>query len=324
MISVTYHAFFLGNEYEHLPKSMVITTEQLDYQIRHLKNLHQFYHPNDIILSIEKTGVPPPNAVVLTFDDAHLGQATVAERVLNQHDIKGFFFAPTCIINDRILPTVEKQRLLQYFRTDYSLFYNGFCEKLREFCPDIEPILYLPSETAISSALDYYAEYKFYSPLERLYRKVRETIIPTDKFDTIINLMFGEIFNEQEIVDSYYMNWEHLKQLKKNGHEIGGHGHLHLLETSIDPEMAINDAAHCLDLLSTNLQYKPRTYAYPYGIFKKETEEYLKQKGIQISFTCREGIGMEYSPLRMDRLDCQNLPFDLSAPITHWSINEMA
>lgn len=194
---------------------------------------------------------------------------------------------------------------------------------LLEYCPELSSNKYLPTEANISSALDYYAEYKFYSPLERLYRKVRENYIASSIFDTIISEMFKQRFCEDEILEKYYMSWEDLIVLNEKGHEIGGHGHNHLLETSVNSETAISDVIKAISLLEEKIGPFPRAYAYPYGIFKNETENYLKEAGIQIAFTCRSGLGIDENRLRIDRLDCKAFPFEINSAPNSWSVNEL-
>lgn len=321
MITVTYH-LIAPPEATLLHPHLSINPTNLEKQIKHLAKWHNIISNKDLLTSLEK-GYLPKNSTALTFDDAHRGQIEFALPILEKLNIKAYFFVPTCILEEKKLPIVEKQRLLQYAKINtYEDFYNRFCDQIYNFVPDLPEEIYRPFPTTVENALDYYAEYSFYTPLERLYRKIRNTMLTNQEFEMIIHLMFKDSFNESEIIEKYFLNWDDVQKIAELGHEVGGHGHAHLLETDVDTQVIHKDVSHALNLLNKKLNHPVKTYAYPYGIFSQFTEECLKKNNIKTAFTCKPGLGFEGSPLRIDRFDCQDFPFVENVAPNRWSLKE--
>jgi peptidoglycan/xylan/chitin deacetylase (PgdA/CDA1 family) len=322
MFTLVYHAI-ANKEDSMLPSGIVVSPTALEGQLDYLLHYHQPAAVEDV-LDVKTEADLPENSFCITFDDGFKGQKQHALDILEERGLRGFFFVPTCILENRVLPTVERQRLLQYSNGDYRDFYDAFVRGVQEFYPEVPEGDYLPTPANLESALSYYAEYAFYSPLERLYRKVRETMLPNTVFETIIDRMFGAAFNEAQIMETYFLTWDDVRAIKERGHEVGGHGHMHLLESNINAKQAVADHHLSLSLLEAHLGRPVRSYAYPYGIYTPETLAFLKERGILASFTCRAGRGIEGSMLLADRYDCKAFPFDALAEANALSCEEMA
>src|SRR5262249_20906701 len=144
-------------------------------------------------------------------------------------------------------------RLLQYSNGPYEDFYKRFAKEICERYADLPESSYALTSENLEGALSYYAEYDFYSPMERLYRKVRETMLPNEIFETIIETMFADAFSEEVIVEHHFLSWDNLRRIRDRGHHIGGHGHKHLLESNLDGAAVVEDHLHCMGLLHDNL-----------------------------------------------------------------------
>jgi peptidoglycan/xylan/chitin deacetylase (PgdA/CDA1 family) len=305
-----------------LPSGILVSPEQLAGQLDHMLRYHKAVTAHEIA-SAMACGELPKNSFSVTFDDGFRGQHDVALSILEARGVQGMFFVPTCIVNDRHLPTVERQRLLQYSNGPYEDFYTRFTLEVAERCPELAESAYAATPQNLQSALSYYAEYHFYSPMERLYRKVRETMLPNETFEAIIEAMFADAFKEEEIITRHFLNWDDLRRMRDRGHHIGGHGHKHLLESNIDGRVAAADHLRSVELLRNNLGFEVTSYAYPYGIFQPETVDALAGVGVEIAFTCRAGIGFDGSPLLIDRYDCKAFPFNANANVGPHSVAEM-
>lgn len=311
MITLTYHEVAVASG-SMLPPGILVSPDQFANQLDHMLRHHRPVKAEQVARSMIN-GELPENSFAVTFDDGFRGQHDVALDILEARGIEGMFFVPTCIVHHRQLPTVERQRLLQYSNGPYEDFYKRFASEIRNRYPELPESSYALTQENLDAALPYYAEYDFYSPPERLYRKVRETMLPNEVFEAIIEAMFADAFREEEIVERHFLSWDHLRRMRDRGHHIGGHGHKHLLESNIDGTIAAQDHLHCMGLLRDNLGIEVRSYAYPYGIYTPETVAALAGAGVELAFTCRAGIGFESSPLLIDRYDCKAFPFESSA-----------
>ncbi len=321
MITLTYHEVAVAGG-SMLPPGILVSPDQLANQLDHMLRYHQPATAEQVARSMIE-GRLPENSFAVTFDDGFRGQHDFALDILEARGIEGMFFVPTCIVHHRQLPTVERQRLLQYSNGPYEDFYKRFIREIHGRYPELSESSYALTQENLDAALSYYAEYDFYTPMERLYRKVRETMLPNEVFEAIIETMFAEAFREEEIVERHFLRWDHLCHMRDRGHHIGGHGHRHLLESNLDGAVAAQDHLHCLGLLRNNLGMEVRSYAYPYGIYTPETVAALAGAGIDLAFTCRAGIGFESSSLQMDRYDCKAFPFDISADANEYSRTEL-
>lgn len=319
MITLTYHCIADDSD-ELLPKGMSMSAQDFEQQIQHLLRYHQGADPNDFAQYVQRQKLPE-NSFLLTFDDGYKGQCTLALDILERYQLKGAFFVPTEILEHRRLATVERQRLLQYCNGPYQAFYQRFCQLVAQHYPELDAAYYLPTTENLEGALSYYAEYDFYSPMERLYRKVRETMLPNEVFERIIDLMFTQAFDEQDIIERFFLNWDDVREIERRGHVVGGHGHGHLLESNIIPAQAVADHHQALDLLSQHLALPVTLYAYPYGIYCPETVEALMQRGIIAAFTCETGRYWTDSPLYAHRYDCKAFP--MKAQATPNAISEL-
>lgn len=305
MITVAYHLIRPARR-TWLSGIPAMTPEEFETQLVYLKSRYRILEPQELLEAVRR-GALPDDGCVLTFDDGYIGQYEDALPVLQAHRLKALFFMPTSVLEDAKCPTVEKQRVLQYGLWTYDEFYRRFGESLRVSCPEVDPGAYAATDENLASARSYYAEYAFYSPLERLFRKVRECVLTGPQFDTAIDAMFAAEFDEGDFVGRYFMRWHHLEELRDRGMEIGGHGHSHLIETAVGADVAVADALHSLAVLHARLGKRVWSYCYPYGIFRPETVSAIAGGGVEAAFTCRPGHGDAGSSLLLDRVDCRSL-----------------
>ena len=321
MIVVTWH-LVRPSPSDWLPGLKAMTPEALEGQLRHLAAHHEMIAPQRLLDGLARGERLPANSCVLTFDDGSAGQHDHVLPILERLGLRAFFFVPTSIVEDGRVPVVEKQRVLQYGSDAYAAFYDRFCDRLSTLCPEVPAHVYLPTAERIDDARDYYAEYDFYGPLERLFRKVREQVLTDLQFSRVIDAMFAEAYDEREFAGRYFLTWDALRAMRHAGMEIGGHGHLHFTDTAVSSDEAAADARRCLSLLEQRLAMTVRSYAYPYGIYVPATVNVLRAHPIDAAFTCRAGLDWIDSPLTIDRLDCSMFPTQANAEPCAWSVAE--
>lgn len=306
MISVAYHLVRPAGP-GWLSRVPAMSPEALEAQLSWLNDRYRILSPDELHRAVEH-GMLPDDGCVLTFDDGFIGQHRHALPILERLGLRAFFFVPTGVLDDRICPIVEKQRVLQYADGLYTDFYDRFCEALRAVAPDVPSFTYDPTPGNLAGAAGYYAEYAFYAPIERLFRQVRETRLTGPQFDRAIEMLFAaEYPDEGGVVDRYFMSWRDINDLASRGMEIGGHGHRHLIDAPVSRGVAESKVVTCLAILERRTGRPPLSYCYPYGIFIPETVAAVQAAGISVGFTCRPGEGRDGSFLLLDRMDCRSI-----------------
>lgn len=219
--------------------------------------------------------------VVLTFDHGTIDHIENVTPELERRGIKGVFFILTMVPEDRKVPSIDKQRFLEG---------KHRLELAKMLCAELY-IDYHPEE-----AKDYLQEFRFYSLEERYLRYLRDKIIPTAVYDSVMGNLFHKIFgNEKDFCIKNYLSWHHIYQLYKRGHTIGSHSHYHYGD--------ITDYAKSLKLIGGVIHEKPRQISYPNGI-KRLSDQDLAALGVEIAYTSSENGTYPY---KAGRIDCKQL-----------------
>jgi len=92
-----------------------------------------------------------------------------------------------------------------------------------------------------------------------------------------------------------YLDWQELKTLRDEGVELGNHSasHAYLLDKGKDENWAASvrqDIDRAQQSFATNLGFKPRFFAYPYGEFSPELVELVRQAGFDAAFGQQSGV----------------------------------
>nr|WP_319398695.1 polysaccharide deacetylase family protein [uncultured Carboxylicivirga sp.] len=105
--------------------------------------------------------------------------------------------------------------------------------------------------------------------------------------------------NTQSVGWGDYLTWDDLKELQKEGIEIGSHSHSHDYFLNKNKEERLiyfeSDLGLSEKLFKKYLGAKPRTYAYPYGEFDQEMKALIKHKGYKLAFAQNSGVWNETS-----------------------------
>ena len=92
-----------------------------------------------------------------------------------------------------------------------------------------------------------------------------------------------------------YLDWQELKTLRDEGVELGNHSasHAYLLDKTKDGDWATRvrqDIDRAQQAFSSNLGFKPRLFAYPYGEFSPRLAELVRQAGFDAAFGQQSGV----------------------------------
>jgi peptidoglycan/xylan/chitin deacetylase (PgdA/CDA1 family) len=257
----------------------------------------------DVMLAALTGNYPDDDYFYLTFDDGFKQHFDNVYPVLKDYNIQASFFVPTMALESSMIPTVEKQRLLQYsLFSHYHFFLDDFCLLAKNKSKRTDKNIFSPSVENIRNSQMYLKEYDFYSNEERFFRLVRNEYLNSDEFSQIINTMFTKFYsNDKKFINEYYMNISDLKEMSSGGMVIGGHTYSHPFLNKIPVNNIREEIDRNISFLESVLKKNINSFAYPYGAFDKNVVDCLKLSNIDYSFDTRlKGINTRHNIKRND------------------------
>jgi len=280
-----------------------ISVEHFEDQISLLIKNGTPLSEKDIRLAAVKEKYPSDEFFYLTFDDGMKQHYDNVYPILMDYNLQASFFVPTMALDAKKIPTVEKQRLLQYnLFKNYTEFLDDFCKLTRLIYKSKDKNFLFPNFENIGNSENYLKEYTFYSNEERYFRNVRNEYLTTKEFENIINKMFLKFYStDKKFIDEYYMSISDLKTMSKNGMVIGGHSYSHPFLNKISYDEIKEEVTKSMVFLRKNIDSEINSFAYPYGAFNDNVIECIKQIGIDYAFDTRTaGLSSRYNIRRND------------------------
>ncbi len=222
------------------------------------------------------------NDVCLTFDDAIKCQFDIALPVLEELQIKSFFFVYTSMFENK----PDSLEFFRYFRMNYfnnvDEFYANFYKVLDK---DLKPFFEKSSDEITKLKIKF-----THNSIEDIkFRLVRDNFLTKSQYEKIMFLMFKEKqFNHNDFSKKLFFQKSDLQTLNNLGHLIGLHSHNHptLLE-KLSAEEQKNEYEKCLSSISNVLGKEKNEIKYmshPCGSYNEDTLQILKELGIELGF----------------------------------------
>lgn len=99
-----------------------------------------------------------------------------------------------------------------------------------------------------------------------------------------------------------YMNWEQVKEVSKYG-EIALHSYAHKDSTKLSKEELTKDTAEAMAIFEQKMGFKPKYYAYPFGLYNYEVKQKLKSFGFESILTVDGGaVDAKSDVLSLERI----------------------
>lgn len=237
----------------------------------------------ELVKCLETGTKPPPNAVVLTFDDGYESNYRLAYPVLKEFSLPGTIFAATGFL--------DGEEMLWFQRVDLAL---GRTEKP-------------------------YLDWKFELGKERLPLKSREQRraslarllpelkrLPDEDALSEIDRIERSLGLREPTVDDLPapmrpMTWDQAREMSASSLvEIGGHTHTHPILARCDSAAMRGEIFTCRDRLTTELGTAPRSFCYTNGgraDYTDETLSYLREAGFVAAVTMEHGRVLPDTPL---------------------------
>jgi len=296
MLTVSNYHYIRGDFSTPYPSIFGMTPDNFSKQLLLLQNQGDFIEPNILVENSKEIIASKDNCFLITFDDGLKEQFDCALPILDELNIPAMFFINSINHIEKKVSLAHQIHLVRSVISSDELFENLVKVTSRKL-----------NQYEVQQAHQFYRFDTAKSAELKYFLNVLLDFASQEKF---INSIFTKYFDENQVLESLYMNTNDIQQLIKRGF-IGSHTHTHL-------PLGIYEEQTILYELETTKNYLENLggttidcVAYPYGTKEAATEEVgslAEQVGYKIGFTTKPGVnqGIE-NPLLLNRFDCNDL-----------------
>jgi peptidoglycan/xylan/chitin deacetylase (PgdA/CDA1 family) len=257
-----------------------ITADELQRILNHVGRENIISAQEWMHLSIE--GNLETHHVCLTFDDALRCQYNIALPVLEANGLTAFWFVYSSVFQG----CAERLEVYRHFRVTQFSEIDDFYHQFEQHVKNSPHSHKLKLALEDFSVQNYLTHCPFYSDGDRRFRFIRNEVLGEANYNVIMDQMLDDRGVEKEqLLDTLWMNDEHLKELNRNDHVVGLHSYTHpirLANLSLpeqNKEYNLN-AQHLTKVLGT----QPISMSHPTNSYGPETLELLRSMGICVGF----------------------------------------
>ncbi len=299
------------------PRIRGLEVKDFEEQLVYLK---RYYHPitaEDLFQAVSNNERLPPNAVLLTFDDAYSDHFSNVFPLLVKHGFSGCFFPAADSIMNRRLLDVNKIQFTLAVEKNIHLLVKAIFEMIQKNrkLHNLESDEYYWNEFATPNRWD--------KEDVMFVKKILQKGLNEDLRKNIIDRLFSHFVSEDETAfsDELYMSMDQLKCLKENGMYIGSHGNKHNWLASLSAKEQEQEIDSSLDFLENlGIDRLRWMMCFPYGSYNQDTLRLLKEKNCIVGLTTRVGLtSLADNPLEMPRLDTNDLPKISDSQPNEWT-----
>jgi peptidoglycan/xylan/chitin deacetylase (PgdA/CDA1 family) len=220
-----------------------------------------------------KRGVDlPKRAVSLTFDDGYLDNFTVVVEILNKYGMKGTFFIP---VNQ-----IENQEIYWW-----DLLYQIGTENPGDLATLADQQKALPQEI-ISLIKDMPRKYGEQESVCRECVRLLNRTNAAKREQFIAELRRISLSKDHQRL---LLNWDEVREISRQGHDIGSHTLSHRFLTQLDEVDARKEIFESRAALSKKIGKEVVGFSYPRGGWNQIMAESVAEAGYSYAVTTRYG-----------------------------------
>ena len=275
--------------------------EQLDY----LSNNFNFISFETLTAAEKGQLTIPKNSVLLTFDDGYIDHYDNVFPLLKQKNIPAFFSMPGKIIAEKKMLDVNKIHIL-LATADVN---------------KIIPFLYKRLDHYRGAEFSYPGNKDLYTKLAHQTRYDNADVIFIKRLlqaelpEKLRNIITDELLlengcDQDELVKTFYLNWQQVKEMHNAGMEWGIHGYDHYWMNKLSEPELTKDINQALDVFADVLPSKGWGCCYPYGSIDENVEKIVGKMGAVIGLTTEVNYATlpTKRPLALPRFDTNDFP----------------
>ena len=282
-----YNQFYHGIMFHHFHDDKIHKKSQGSISQKDLIELINFVGRKnildaDIFLAKFKDKKLKQNEVCLTFDDAIKSQIDIALPVLEDLQIKSFFFVYSSLFEGK----PDNLEIFRFFRHNFFSNINEFYESFYKFLEKDVAKFFLTKEKSIKEKK---AKYPFYTIEDIQFRLIRDEMLKKNDYEIIMSrMMEDKKFEKKKYLSNLFFDEKDLNKLSAYGHSIGLHSHTH--PTSLE-NLSYNEQkfeyTKCKSILKkiiTNKNNIINSMSHPCGSYNSQTLKILKDLEIELGF----------------------------------------
>lgn len=260
---LTYHRVDELSSRPDLDPSLISATPvQFEGQIQSLARTHQFVSLQDVLRASEGRQQLPPNALLLTFDDAYSDFAEHAWPCLQRHGVPATLFVPTGFPD----------------RPDQAFWWDRLHLAIQSCSRST-----LETRWGAVSWNDSSSQWAVFRTLKRRLKS-----LPDSEMLQEVAQICGQC--RAALPAPVVLGWDKLRALAKDGVALVPHTHSHPLLNRISLEQATAEIRRSREELNRQVGTSLPAFAYPSGHYSRQVVDALRDEGFQLAFTTVRGI----------------------------------
>ncbi len=298
---ITYH--YVRDISRTNPYLNILSKNKFKKQIKYLTSKKKILSPDEIHYRIKNNIKFKSNEFWLTFDDGYKDHYNFVIPILDKYNIKASFY-PANIDSKitRVMNVNKIQFILSRFKNKKKLFNeikNIYLEKNN----------LISFNKSIPKKMDTFNKYD--DLITKRIKYLLSVGFPNDIKNKIINALFKKYItnDEKDFAEKLYLNINELKEIKKLGNEIGGHGSKHLKLEYLSYQKQIEEILNAKKFLIKHklINNDYWSFCYPHGSYNSKSIKILKKLNASCALTIKEGKINRKSPYEFSRLDTNKL-----------------
>ena len=274
---IMYHHFH--DNQKHIVGQGSISAETFNDMLDFYGKDHNIIGAGEFLQKSE-AGTLSPADVCLTFDDGLLCQYDVAYPVMKDRGLTAFWFIYTSPLDG----VIEKIELYRHFRfskfSDIEDFYSAFFNIVAANDPEAMAAIHSfdPDQ--------YLKEFPFYTPNDKRFRYMRDRVLGVSKYNMTMDKMLETYqYDIEKNSQILWLNADHIKNLRRQGHIIGLHSYSHPTVMS-DKSYLEQSREYTTNKrqLESVLNEKIAAVSYPCNSYNSDTLKCMRELGIRIGF----------------------------------------
>lgn len=274
---IMYHHF--RDNQKHIVGQGSISAETFNDMLDFYGKDHNIIGAGEFLQKSE-AGTLSPADVCLTFDDGLLCQYDVAYPVMKDRGLTAFWFIYTSPLDG----VIEKIELYRHFRfskfSDIEDFYSAFFNIVAANDPEAMAAIHSfdPDQ--------YLKEFPFYTPNDKRFRYMRDRVLGVSKYNMTMDKMLETYqYDIEKNSQILWLNADHIKNLRRQGHIIGLHSYSHPTVMS-DKSYLEQSREYTTNKrqLESVLNEKITAVSYPCNSYNSDTLKCMRELGIRIGF----------------------------------------
>lgn len=256
LLLVNYHYVRSRDAYPH-PGIYPVEPEAFRTQVQWFAERFHMPSPGQVEAFVHGEGDLPGPSVFLTFDDGLVDHHRVAGEILTPMGIRAAFFVSSRPLVDRKALLVHKVHWLRATTepAEFRREFTGLVPRER-----LESVW---SEEAERAARETYI---YDSPEDARLKYLINFLLPNPLADEVSGRMLRDRgLSEEAFCSQCYMGERQIRELARDGHVVGNHGHSHVPFSTLSDEELSLEVRKSKPVLEGISGEEQRWVSYPYG-----------------------------------------------------------